>query len=124
MSPITSCLNGCRFGDSCAFSKRCNAEAFRCRKTSNGDGQHAGDVRAGLRHRDAGLEARERAIAEVAELEFVAVPLERNEQCGFALVEKLKFCGNTPMIWRGFPSTVMERPITEVAPPNFCRQYP
>src|SRR6201981_3792023 len=71
------------------FEKR-NAEAFRRRKTPYRDGNHARHVGAGLAHRDAGFQAGQGAITEIAELGFAAVPFEGKKNGGLALVKEMK----------------------------------
>src|SRR6266403_5074825 len=66
------------------------AEAGRGRESSHHNGNHAGNVGAGLREGDAGLQSRDSVVAEVAEEDFVAVKLEGQEHGRVFAVQKVK----------------------------------
>ncbi len=73
-----------------SFFKKRNAEAFRRGEATDRDRNHPRYVGAGLRHRDAGLQARQSAITEIAELGFAAIPFEGKKNGGLAFVKKMK----------------------------------
>src|SRR6185437_14241508 len=65
-------------------------EARRCGKRPRNDGKHAGHVSAGLFHGDAGLEAGDTFIAEIAKERLIAVPFKRKKHGRISPIEKMK----------------------------------
>src|SRR6266550_1153042 len=67
-----------------------DAEARRGRKGPHNDGKHACNVGVNLLEGDAGFEPGQTVVAEVAEVDFAAVKLERRNQGGIIPVQEMK----------------------------------
>ena len=70
--------------------EKLEAETWRRSKRTHNDGQHASNVGVDLLDSDAWLEPGETLIAEVAEMGFVAVKLERKDYAGLFPVQEVK----------------------------------
>ena len=77
---------------------------------------------AGVGHRYTRLQSCNSLKLESAEPEFAAIELQRQKQRGFGLFRIVAFRGSTPMISRGFSSTINFWPTTDGSPPNLSRQ--
>src|SRR5882762_8974656 len=83
-------LQGAQVRPNVRLFKKFEAETGRGRKSAHHNGNHAGNVGAGLREGDAGLQPCDCFVAEVSEENFVAVKLEGQEHGGIFAVQKVK----------------------------------
>ena len=75
------------------FFKNADAESLRGGEAAQDHGKEPRHICAGLFHGDSGLEAGKRALTEVAEFGFIAIPLERQEERDIRLIEKVESLG-------------------------------
>src|SRR5579859_1319127 len=83
-------FEGAEIRDEMSIFKNFCAEAGRGGERGSNDGRHASYVRVGLLESDAGFEASESFVAEVAQEQFAAIPFEGEKERRFPPIEEME----------------------------------